>query len=340
MRHPPRIHVAFLLSAAVASSCTKNAGPELAPAGDLLVPEVPAGFPPLPLRADNPMTVASVQLGKALFFDERLSLGRGFSCGSCHRPQSAFSDSVPLSTGVHGMPGMRNAPSLANVAYHPLLNRDGGAPTLEQQVFVPLFDQAEIASDPQQVVEALRSDPQVAALSMRAYGRPFDLYVLTRSIANYERTLISGRSRYDRYLQGERNAMDPSEVRGMALFNGMAGCSSCHGGFDLSDHGFHNIGLTADDAVDPGRQRITLHPQDCGKFKTPSLRNIARTAPYMHDGSIATLQEVIAHFNAGGQNNPNKDPRMSPLHLNPDQMQDLAAFLDALNDEQPLDRIP
>ncbi len=335
-----RIPLGCLLSAAVVAGCGKNDGPDLAPAGDLFTLQVPAGFPLPPHRADNPMTVASVQLGKALFFDERLSLGRGFSCASCHRPGSAFSDTVALSTGVHGMPGMRNAPSLANVAYHPLLNSDGGAPTLEQQVFVPLFDQAEMDSDPQQVVEVLRTDPQVAAQSMRAYGRPFDLYVLTRSIANYERSLIGGRSRYDRYLQGDGNAMNHAEVRGMALFNGMAGCSACHGGFNLSDHAFHNIGLTADDAADPGRQRITLHPQDRGKFKTPSLRNIARTAPYMHDGSMATLEEVIAHFNAGGQDNPNKDQRMSPLHLNPDQMQDLAAFLNALNDEQPLDRVP
>lgn len=312
-----------------------------APAADktLFPLEVPDGWPAPLFRGDNPLTQASVRLGKALFFDERLSLGRGIACASCHIPARAFSDTVAFSIGVHGHPGERNAPSLANVAFHPLLDRDGGAPTLEQQVFIPLYAEDEMDSDPQQVVELLKDDPRIADLARQAYDRPFDLYVLTRALANYQRTLISAHSRYDRYLHGEEVAMNAQEQRGMQVFFGEARCSTCHAGSDLSDHDFHNIGTSIDDAADHGRQRITLDPADRGKFKTPSLRNVALTAPYMHDGSMATLEEVIEHFNGGGQDNPNKDPLLTPLHLTPAQKEDLAAFLRALTNERSLDRV-
>src|SRR5690606_10186169 len=159
-----------------------------------------------------------------------------------------------LSIGVEGGVGARNAPSLANVAYHPLLLRDGGAPTLEQQVFIPLFDEAEMDADPQQVVELLRTDPHLTELSIRAFGKPMDLYVLTRSLANYQRTLLGGTSRYDRFLQGDATALNEAELRGMQLFTGAANCASCHVGFDQTDHDFHNIGTSLDHAADPGRQ--------------------------------------------------------------------------------------
>ena len=299
---------------------------------------LPAGFPELPVPADNPLTQASVELGKALFFDQRLSLGQGFSCATCHMPQRAFSDTVALSTGVNGGTGMRNAPTLADVAYHPLLNRDGGAPTLEQQVFVPLMEDQEMDADPQRVVELLATDTDLQARSMRAYGRPMDLFVLTRSLANYERTLLSGRSRYDRWAQGDGQALTQAEQQGLALFQGVAGCATCHSGFDLSDHGFHNVGTAAVPGSDPGRQRITQNPLDRGKFKTPTLRNIGLTAPYMHDGSMADLEEVIAHFDGGGPADPLKDPLVMPLGLSGQDRQDLAAFLRALTDEPPLGR--
>ena len=327
----------LLLVGLLLAGCTKDPV-ELPLEGNSLFPlQVPAGWPQPPLQEDNPLTIASVKLGKALFFDERLSLDRGISCASCHHPDRAFSDTVALSIGVHGGLGARNGPTLANVAYHPLLMRDGGAPTLEQQVFIPLMDEAEMDTDPQQVVEALRDDPEVAAMSLQAYGKPFDLYVLTRALANYQRTLLSGTSRYDRFLQGDATALDDAEVRGMQLFNGSAQCSVCHSGFDLSDHNFHNVGIALDHADDPGRQRITLNPADRGKFKTPTLRNIALTAPYMHDGSMITLEQTIEHFNSGGLADPNKDPLMVPLALSPSQKQDLAAFLRSLTDVRSLD---
>lgn len=332
--------VGFFLLAALLAACAKDEGDTLDADRSLFPLHVPPGWPEPPLREDNPLTVASVKLGKALFFDERLSLGRGISCASCHHPDRAFSDTVALSFGVHGDVGMRNSPSLANVAYHPLLMRDGGAPTLEQQVFIPLMDEAEMDVDPQQVVESLRGDPVLAAMSMQAYGKPLDLYVLTRALANYQRTLLSGNSRYDRFLQGDAAALDDAEVRGMQLFSGAANCSVCHSGCDLSDHDFHNVGIALDHADDPGRQRITLHPADRGKFKTPTLRNIALTGPYMHDGSMATLEETIEHFNSGGLADPNKDPLMTPLDLTAREKQDLAAFLRSLTDERSLDPVP
>lgn len=290
---------------------------------------------------DNPLTVASVQLGKALFFDERLSLGRGISCASCHHPDLAFSDTVALSTGVHGGAGFRNSSGLANVAYHPLLMRDGGAPSLEQQVLIPLTDTVEMDADINAIVNALRDVEPYRSLSAAAYNRPFDLFVLTRALASYERTLISGASRFDRFLyEGDSTALTVQERNGWIIFNGDRGnCSVCHSGFDLSDHDFHNIGLLLDHGADPGRQRITLNPADRGKFKTPTLRNIALTAPYMHNGSMATLEDVIDHFSGGGLPDPNKDPMLTPLQLSLQEKQDLIAFLRTLTDERSLDQV-
>lgn len=334
-RGMPWVLTALVLLAA----CTRDEDVRSDAALERFPLQVPTHWPSPPEPADNPLTTASVRLGKALFFDERLSLGRGSSCAGCHHPARAFSDTVALSIGVHGGTGLRNAPSLANVAYHPLLLRDGGAPTLEQQVMIPLMDPLEMDSDPQQVVEALQGDRTLQALSMQAYGRPLDLFVLVRAIANYERTLIGGSSRYDRFLQGDTQALTMAEVRGMQLFNGPANCATCHSGFNFSDQAFHNIGTSLDHSNDPGRQRISLSPADRGKFKTPTLRNIALTAPYMHDGSMATLEGTIAHFESGGLPDPNKDPAMVPLQLSAQDRKDLLAFLHALTDERPLDHV-
>lgn len=318
--------------------CQKD--PAIAPIADAgFGLNVPAHWPAPPLRADNPLTKASVELGKLLFSDERLSLGRGISCASCHLPGQAFSDTTARSRGVAGRTGVRNAPSLANVAYAPFLLWDGGAATLEQHAVVPFFDEDELDADPQQVVELLAQDPVMQAKSLAAYSRPMDLYVLTRSLANYQRSLIGGSSRYDRYLLGDGQAIDAAEKRGAQVFYGAGGCAACHTGHLFTDGGFHNTGLD-DGGMDTGRERITLHPADQGKFKTPGLRNIALTAPYMHDGSLATLEEVAAYFNAGGGPHTNKDPAMVPLGLTQQQQEDLVAFLRALTDEAPIDIVP
>lgn len=309
--------------------------------GDVLFAlQLPPGAPMPEVPEDNPLTEASVQLGKALFFDPRLSRDGTISCASCHFPERSFSDTVAISVGIEGRMGMRNAPTLANVAYHPSFFRDGGVPTLERQVIAPVHDPVEMDHNVQLAAAVVRGDPAYQRLSLLAYGKPMDAFVLTRAIANYERTLISGWSRYDRYVHGnEMNALSASERHGMQLFNSAElNCTACHNGFDLSDHSFRNVGQYASYA-DNGRERITLDPADNGKFKVPSLRNIALTAPYMHDGAMATLEEVIDHFAGGGLAHPNKSPEMTNFVLSAADKADLIAFLHALTDERPIDQV-
>lgn len=331
---------ALFLVPLLLSACRKDPGIPVMEVDTPFPLQLPVGFPFPMTPDDNPLTTASVRLGKALFFDPRLSRDGTVSCATCHLPELAFSDGKAVSIGIEGRKGMRNSPSLGNVAYHGSFFRDGGVPTLEQQVIAPIHDPLEMDHDIQEAAAALRDIEPYDRLSMRAYGRPMDAWVLSRAIANYERTLISGWSRWDRWMQGDEAAMTESEVRGWRLFNGPdLNCGACHGGFDLSDHAFHNIGLYMDDR-DPGRERITLQAQDLGKFKTPSLRNVARTAPYMHDGSMATLDEVVAHFATGGQPHPNRSPALRTFALDDQEKADLIAFLHALNDERSMDQVP
>lgn len=302
--------------------------------------QLPAGFPAISTPSDNPLTQASVALGKLLFFDKRLSRDATISCGSCHFPELAFSDTLPRSLGVDGQPGLRNAPPLVNLAWHDSYFRDGGVPNLEQQVIAPVHDPLEMDFSISRAAAALRYHEPYTTLSMKAYGREMDSWILTRAIANYERTLVSGWSRWDRWMQGEASVLTESEQRGWQLFSSPElNCMACHSGFDLSDHAFHNVGqyLAYDD---PGRERITLNPTDNGKFKTPTLRNIARTAPYMHDGAMSTLEEVVAHFASGGQPHANRDPEMRIFALTEEERADLISFLHALNDERTIDQVP
>lgn len=316
------------------------------PVEDLAQPDrpfnllLPPGFPPLPAPDDNPITEASVAMGKALFFDKRLSRDGSMSCASCHFPDHAFSDTVARSLGVQGLPGMRNSPPLINLAWHSGYFRDGGVPTLEQQVIAPIHDPVEMDHSITRAAAALRNVEPYATLSQRAYGKPMEAWELSRALAAYERTLVSGWSRYDRYLQGDPGALTASEQHGLALFRSEAlNCTACHSGFDLSDHAYHNVGQYLAYA-DPGRSRITLLASDEGKFKTPTLRNIARTAPYMHDGSLATLEQVVDFFSTGGLPHPNRDAGMRTFALNPQEKEDLIAFLRALTDTRPIDQVP
>lgn len=303
--------------------------------------ELPSGAPLPVFPEDNPLTVASVQLGKALFFDPRLSRDGTVSCASCHHPDRAFSDTVAFSVGIDQQFGERNAPSLANVAYLPYFFRDGGVSTLERQVIAPVQDPLEMDHSLQLAASAVSGDAEYEHLSQLAYGRSMDAFVVTRAIASYERTLISGWSRFDRYLyQGDATALTEGEVRGWELFNSATlNCTACHNGFDLSDHSFQNIGQYLDYA-DPGRERISLDPADIGKFKVPTLRNIALTAPYMHDGAMTTLDGVIDHFAGGGLPHPNRSPLMPNFVLSVNQKADLVAFLNALTDERSIDQVP
>ena len=306
---------------------------------ELIMPEnkpyalhLPNHFPEMPVPADNPLTVDAVELGRLLFHDTRLSRDGLVSCATCHLQHLAFSDGQALSTGIEGRTGLRNAPSLANVGYAPRLFADGGVPSLELQVLAPIADENEMDHNILLAAEELNQDPVLHELSMSAFQQGLTPYSITRALAAFERSLVSVDSKYDQYLLGELTLTE-EEMQGMALFMGdELKCASCHAGVLFSNFDYINIGLYSEYA-DAGRERITLNQEDHGKFKTPSLRNVALTAPYMHDGSLASLEEVIGFFASGGENHINKDPRIAGFELSEEDKSKLIAFLNTLSDE-------
>ena len=294
---------------------------------------VPSGFPEPPMPEDNQFTEARWKLGKKLFFDPVMSSDLSVSCASCHKPELAFTDGKRVSEGVALRPGTRNAPSLANVAYHPYYTREGGVPTLEMQILVPIQEHAEFDFNILLVADRLKQDSAYVQESWIAYGREPDPYVITRAIACFERTLISGESRYDEYVRGNRFALNEKELRGMRLFfSDRLACSECHGGFNFTDYGFQNNGLY-EQYEDPGRLRLTNKESDRALFKVPSLRNVAITAPYMHDGSVNNLESVVAHYNEGGKGHVHQSSLVHPLNLTASEQGALVAFLETLTDE-------
>ncbi|RMG23377.1 MAG: cytochrome-c peroxidase [Bacteroidetes bacterium] len=296
-------------------------------------PALPVHFPSLPVPNAKPLTKARVKLGKKLFFDPILSRDSSISCASCHLPQKAFADPRQFSLGVDGQMGKRNAPALFNLAYGLSFFRDGATPTLERQVLFPIEDPSEMHNTLPVVIERLRSHPTYPGLFQQAFGTQPTVDGLTDAIAAFERTLLSYQSPYDRFLAGDSSSLDAAQQRGMQLFFGeKAECFHCHGGFNFTDEMFHNNGLY-EQYADPGRWRITGKASDMGKFKTPSLRNIAYTAPYMHDGSLSSLEEVVEHYSSGGKAHPNKSVLIRRFILSEQEKQDLIAFLHALSDE-------
>lgn len=294
--------------------------------------DIPSHFPDISHPEGNEPTALKIKLGKKLFFDKRLSKDTSIACASCHFQQHAFSDNKSLSEGFQKRNGFRNAPPLFNLAYHPYFFLDGGVPTIELQILAPIEDTNEMNFSVLEVIQRLENDKEIQKLAQLAYQRKFDPFVLTRSIAAFERTLVSGNSRYDKYIQGDSLALSPDEKQGMNLFfDKKTNCSKCHSGFNFTDYSFRNIGLY-EHYADSGRARISLNPLDRGKFKTPSLRNIALTAPYMHDGSFSTLEKVIAHFVEGGKNHANKDELIRPLSLLAEEQTQLLRFLHTLTD--------
>ncbi|MCB0571313.1 MAG: c-type cytochrome [Phaeodactylibacter sp.] len=292
---------------------------------------LPAGFPYPDIPEDNQLTLARVALGKRLFYDPVLSADSTVSCASCHRQSLAFADAAAISPGVKGRLGFRNAPTLANVAYITLANKDGGVPRLDLQPLVPIEDENEMALFILDAARRLNALPGYQAAFQKAYGQDATAFTITRALSAFMRTFISGNSPYDRYDRGE-GGLSESAQRGMALFFGnRAQCGGCHSGFNFTDNDFHNNGLY-ETYADPGRMRATFLPEDEGKFRVPTLRNIALTAPYMHDGSLATLEDVISHYDNGGSQHPNKDPRIRPLGLSDAEKADILAFLQALTD--------
>lgn len=294
---------------------------------------LPAGFPMPEIPPDNTLTAARIELGKLLFYDPALSLDSTISCATCHQANAGFADHFPISIGIEGRIGMRNSPTLTNVAYHPYFFAEGGSPSLELQALGPIENHVEMNMNAAELAKRLEGDPFYTPLAQKAYGREMDLFVLVRAIASFERTLISGHSPYDQFaFEHKEEALTASEKNGMQLFfSEKTGCSHCHSGFNFTNYAFENNGLYETNP-DEGRYRITLESSDLGKFKVPTLRNIALTAPYMHDGSLKTLEDVVSHYISGGKNHPNQSEFVKPIQLTDNEKKELVDFLKALTD--------
>ncbi len=296
---------------------------------------IPIGFPEPNIPEDNRPTQNRIDLGRKLFFDPILSRDNTISCGSCHNTDKKMTDGLQFSNGIDGQKTERNSMTILNVAYQPSLFWDGGVPNLEQQVIAPIENHLEMDFNVNFVVDRLLAHPEYPALFQKAYNLPPSAYTLVRAIANFERTLFTGKSRFDEYQYDKKSsALTDAEKRGMDIFMGEKGeCFHCHGGYNFTDYNFRNNGLYLSYA-DSGRARITGESSDAGKFKVPSLRNIELTAPYMHDGSLQTLEQVIEHYNSGGKLHPNKSGLIQPLNLSEQEKLDLISFLKTLSDQQ------
>lgn len=297
--------------------------------------EIPKGFPLPNIPENNQPTAERIELGRRLFFDPILSRDSTISCASCHHTDKKFTDGLTVSVGIENRKGIRNAPSLLNAAYLTSMFWDGGVPNLEQQVLAPIESHFEMDFNLPEAVTRINKIEVYKDLSLKAYNQMPSIFSVTRAIACFERTLFTGKSKYDDYVYyNNTQALSASEKRGMDLFFGEKGdCFHCHTTFLFTDNSFQNNGVY-EQYADSGRARITLNQEDVGLFKVPSLRNCEKTAPYMHDGSMATLEEVIEHYNSGGKIHRNKSAILRQLHLTNQDKQDLVAFLKALTDEK------
>lgn len=311
---------------------------------------IPDSFPAMTIPVDNPMTQEGFELGRRLFYDVKLSSDNSMSCASCHLPELNFTDAVDFSIGVQGLPTPRSSMSLANVGFFDNgLFWDGRTMTLEQQALEPIENELELFEDWDNVETKLREDDVYPRMFREAFGIDYvdeiDRTLATKAIAQFERALISGESKFDKFVLQRNFAYEftDAETRGKAMYfeEGIPGlqdaqCIHCHDAplFTVGD--YFNNGLdsypTLGDYTDKGRGAVTGNYYDNGKFKSPSLRNIELTAPYMHDGRFATLEEVIDHYNSGGHNADNLDVNMEPLNLTDQQKSDLIAFLKTLTD--------
>jgi len=323
------VYILFLLIAIL--SCSKDSKINV----DEEMLSIPKGFPSIIFPVGNEFTKERWLLGKKLFYEKKLSKSNLISCGSCHKPELAFGDNVSMSDGDNLANGTSNSPTLINMAYNPYFTRAGGVPTLEMQILVPIQEHNEFNHNIVDITNELNADITYHNDALKCYNRPFDPFVLTRAIANFERSLISGNSSYDKYFfQNKKNALTANEIRGLNLFMGnKTNCSECHSGFNFTNYSFENNGLY-ENYADSGRMRLTKIESDRGLFKVPTLRNIEYTAPYMHDGSIQTLAQVVEHYNNGGKSFNNKSGFIKPLFLSNQEKQDLVSFLKTLTDYQ------
>lgn len=325
------------------------------------VPDI-GKLPPVEANPDNTPNAARIALGRALFFDNRISASGTMNCATCHLPHQGWTVQTPLSPANPGWVERRNSPTLINVGYNKALIWDGRAWPLEKQALGSTKNPVHKGQDLDKLMAVLNADPVMVEMFQQAYGNKPNPADYGKALAVFQRhVIVSGPSPFDRYMDGDKSAMDAAAIRGKAVFKGKGNCIACHNGPNFTDSGFYNIGLKhnpiLDDAAhqkvlqfdakrtenadwkqittDPGRYLITHQPADWGRFKTPTLRNLADTPPYTHDGRYRTLAELIEHYDRGGDKSRNQDPRIQPLGLSEQEKQDLQAFLLALRGPLP-----
>lgn len=332
-------------------------------AGDVPI-SLPKGLPAdlweILVPPENPVTPDKIALGRKLYFDKRLSKDGSVSCATCHDPAKGFADGKKVAEGIAGKKGTRNSPTILNAIFYEFQFWDGRAASLEEQAKGPMINPVEMGMDSHDaVVKAVRGVPEYGALFLKVFGREASIDDIVAAIATFERTAVSGDSAFDRFHAGDKTAMSEKAQRGWELWNGKARCNTCHPFGDstpnFSDNKFHNIGVAAKakdfvalsrkaaaaatdasalafdtDFTELGRFLVTKQPKDLGAFKTPGLRDVALTAPYMHDGSEATLLDVVIFYDKGGEPNPYLDGGVVPLKLSDQEKQDLVAFMEAL----------
>jgi cytochrome c peroxidase len=289
---------------------------------------IPVGLAKVNVPAANPLTTAKVELGKQLYFDPRLSRDNTVSCASCHSPDKGWSNGERFATGVRGQKGGRSAPTIINAAYQRFQFWDGRAIELEGQALGPIQNPIEMDLSIDEVVEKLNGIAGYRQQFQEVFGTDVTSDGIAQAIASFERTILSGDAPFDRYKAGDQTALSEAAQRGHKVFFNRAHCSACHAGANFTDGAFHNVGIGMDDEEpDVGRVAHSSLEGDRGAFKTPTLREIARTAPYMHDGRFATLEEVVEYYSKGGTPNPQLDEEIYELGLTDQEKADLVTFL-------------
>lgn len=308
--------------------------------------KIPLGFERLPKApAENPTTAEKAKLGRRLFFDPILSTNGTVSCATCHQPDHGFASKEPISIGIHGRKGTRNAPTVLNAVFGEIFSWDGRDDSLEQQVMGPLESETELGGDLETVIANIRKDEDYvdAFVAVFGNGKASDtnevvtIENVAKAVACFERTLVTGNSMVDRFRNSEYSALSKSARQGMWIFESRGGCWKCHSGPNLADGEFHNTGVQfKSENRDPGRMKHTKDEAHNFQFKTPTLRNVEFTAPYMHDGSVKTLREVVEFYNKGGApEDPLLDEKMEPLNLTEKEIGFLVDFLKAFSGDHP-----
>lgn len=291
-------------------------------------------LPESPLENSKDSLKNIIELGKSLFFDTRLSGSGKISCATCHDPALNWTDGKEKSIGHEGTINKRNSPTIQNTWFFKSLFWDGRSKTLEDQAFAPINSESEMHSEMPDLIMKLRNTKEYPGLFTKAFGSPgINPNRMTEAIAIFERTIVSNKSKFDHFLAGERETLSNSELRGLHLFRTKARCMNCHNGSLFSDNQFHNNGiqLNGNPENDKGLFTVTHKDEDVGKFKTPSLRDVTKTGPWMHNGKLQSIEDVLHHYNKGANKNSSADPKIRVLHLSKRELKDLGEFLKAIS---------